>query len=75
VFLTSAVVGGKWSALRFGQLIPGKRVPGTHLIGDYEGLGAGLNPQSFNSYCDHPNNIYDNVQISESLTIKVLHPL
>jgi hypothetical protein len=33
VFLTSALVGGKWSASRPGHFTPGERVRGTHWIG------------------------------------------
>jgi hypothetical protein len=29
-FLTSALVGGEWSASRLGRFIPGERAPGTH---------------------------------------------
>jgi hypothetical protein len=31
-FLTSALVGGEWSASRPGRFNPGERVPGTHWI-------------------------------------------
>jgi hypothetical protein len=33
VFLTSALVGGEWSALRPGRFTPGKELPGTHIGG------------------------------------------
>jgi hypothetical protein len=42
VFLTSALVGGEWSALPLGRLIPGERVPGTHCIGGWMGPRTGL---------------------------------
>jgi hypothetical protein len=32
IFLTSAVVGGEWSASRRGRFSPGERAPGTHWI-------------------------------------------
>jgi hypothetical protein len=32
-FFTSALVGGKWSALRPGRRTPGERVAGTHWMG------------------------------------------
>jgi hypothetical protein len=32
IFLTSALVGGEWSASRPGYLTPGERDPGTHWI-------------------------------------------
>jgi hypothetical protein len=35
VFLTSAVVGGEWSASHPGRFIPGERAPGTHWIGGW----------------------------------------
>jgi hypothetical protein len=31
-FLTSALVGGEWSALRPAHFTPGERTPGTHWI-------------------------------------------
>jgi hypothetical protein len=36
VFLISALVGGEWSAS-----LPGRFIPGTHLIGDWVGPRAG----------------------------------
>jgi hypothetical protein len=33
VFLTSALVGGRWSASLSGRFIPGESDPGTHWIG------------------------------------------
>jgi hypothetical protein len=41
-FLTSALVGGKWSASRPGRFTPGERVPGTRWIGGRVGSRAGL---------------------------------
>jgi hypothetical protein len=35
VFLTSALVGGEWSASHPGRFIPGERAPGTHWIGGW----------------------------------------
>jgi hypothetical protein len=35
VLLTSALVGGEWSALRPGRFTPGERAPGTHWIGGW----------------------------------------
>jgi hypothetical protein len=37
VFLTSALVGGEWSASRTGRF-----TPGTHWIGDWVGFRTGL---------------------------------
>jgi hypothetical protein len=42
-FLTSAIVGGEWSASRLGSFTPGERAPGTRLIGDGLSFRAGLN--------------------------------
>jgi hypothetical protein len=43
VFLTSALVGGVWSASRPGRYTHGKRNSGTHWIGAWVGPRAGLN--------------------------------
>jgi hypothetical protein len=40
--LTSALDGGEWSTSRPGRFIPRERVPGTHWIGGWVGLSAGL---------------------------------
>jgi hypothetical protein len=42
IFLTSALVGGEWPASRPGLFTPGERAPGTHWIGSWVGLRAGL---------------------------------
>jgi hypothetical protein len=42
VFLTSALVGVEWSASRPDRITPGERAPGTHWMGDWVGLRAGL---------------------------------
>jgi hypothetical protein len=42
IFLTSALVGGKWSASRPGRFNPGERAHGTHWIGGWVGPRAGL---------------------------------
>jgi hypothetical protein len=41
-FLTSALVGGKWSASRPDRFIPEERAPGTHWIGGWVDPRAGL---------------------------------
>jgi hypothetical protein len=41
VFLTTALVGGEWSASRPGRFTPGERAPGTHWIGVWVGPRAG----------------------------------
>jgi hypothetical protein len=42
VFLTSALVGGEWSASRPGRFTPGKRGPSTQCIGGCVGPRTGL---------------------------------
>jgi hypothetical protein len=42
IFLTSALVGGEWSASRPVRFTPGERAPGTHSIGGWGRLRAGL---------------------------------
>jgi hypothetical protein len=42
IFLTSALVGGDWSASRPGRFTSGERGPGTHWIGGWVGPRAGL---------------------------------
>jgi hypothetical protein len=41
-FLASALDGGEWSASRPGHFTPRERAPGTHRIGGWVGLRAGL---------------------------------
>jgi hypothetical protein len=43
IFLTSALVGGEWSASRPSRFTPGERSPGTHWIGDWVDPIAGSN--------------------------------
>jgi hypothetical protein len=42
IFLTSALVGGEWSTSRPGRFAPWERAPGTHWIGGWVDLRAGL---------------------------------
>jgi hypothetical protein len=42
IFLTSAVVGGEWSASHPGRFTPGERAYGTHWIGGWLDPRAGL---------------------------------
>jgi hypothetical protein len=42
VFLTSALVGGEWSASRPGSITPGGGAPGTYWIGGWVGPRTGL---------------------------------
>jgi len=41
-FLTSALVGGKWSISRFDRFTPGVKAPVTNWIGGWVGPRAGL---------------------------------
>jgi hypothetical protein len=43
IFLTSALVGGEWSASRSCHFTPGGRTPDVHSIGVWVGTRAGLN--------------------------------
>jgi hypothetical protein len=42
IFLTSALVGGEWSASRPCRFTPGERVPDAHWIGGWVDPRAGL---------------------------------
>jgi hypothetical protein len=42
IFLTSALVGGEWSASRPGRFTTGERAPSTHWIGGWVGPRVGL---------------------------------
>jgi hypothetical protein len=42
VFLNSALVGGGWSTSRPGRFTPEERAPGTHCIGGWVDLRAGV---------------------------------
>jgi hypothetical protein len=42
IFLTSALDEGEWSTSRPGRFTPGERAPGTHWIGGWVDLRAGL---------------------------------
>jgi hypothetical protein len=42
LFWTSALVGGEWSTSRPGRFTPGERAPGTHSIGGWVDLRAGV---------------------------------
>jgi hypothetical protein len=42
IFLTLALAGGEWSALRPGRFTPGERAPGTHWIGGWVDTRVGL---------------------------------
>jgi hypothetical protein len=42
IFFTSALVGSEWSTSRPGRFTPGERAPGTHWIGGWVDLRAGV---------------------------------
>jgi hypothetical protein len=42
IFLTSTLVGGEWFTSRPGRFTSGERAPGTHWIGGWVDLRAGL---------------------------------
>jgi hypothetical protein len=42
IFLTSALVGGEWSASRPGRFTTGERAPGSHCIGGWVDPRAAL---------------------------------
>jgi hypothetical protein len=42
IFLTSALVGGEWSASRPVRISPAERAPGTRWLGDWVHPRAGL---------------------------------
>jgi len=44
--LTSAVDGSEWSASSPGRALPPERTPGTHLVGGWVGLRAGLDTET-----------------------------
>jgi hypothetical protein len=51
IFLTSAIVGGEWSASHRGRFTPGEGAPGTHWIGGWVNPSAGLDDvEKLNSY-------------------------
>jgi hypothetical protein len=49
-FVTSALDGGEWSASRPVYALPRERKPGTHWIGGYVGLRAGLDTEDRGKY-------------------------
>jgi hypothetical protein len=51
VFLTSALVGGEWSASRPGHFTPGERASGAHWIGGWVGPRAGLDDMENENSC------------------------
>jgi hypothetical protein len=42
IFFTTALVIGEWSVLGSGRFTPGERAPGTHWIGGWVDIRAGL---------------------------------
>jgi hypothetical protein len=54
VFLTSALVGGEWSASRPGRFTLGERAPDTHWIGGWVDPRAGLDNVEKRKYLTLP---------------------
>jgi hypothetical protein len=54
IFLTSALVGGEWSASRPGRFIPGERAPGTHWIGGWVDPRSGLDDAEIRKFLNLP---------------------
>jgi hypothetical protein len=54
VFLTSALVGGEWSASHPGHFIPGERAPGTHWKGGWVDSRAGLDDVEKRKFLTRP---------------------
>jgi hypothetical protein len=54
IFLTSVLVGCEWSASRSGRFIPGERATGTHWIGGWVGLRAGLDDMEKRNFLTLP---------------------
>jgi hypothetical protein len=49
-FLDPAIVGGEWSALRFGCFNPGERAPDIHCIGGWVGPRTRLDDEENRNY-------------------------
>jgi hypothetical protein len=59
IFLSSALVGGEWSASRLSRFTLGERTPGTHWIGGWVNPRAGLDNmerRKFLTYRDWKSN-------------------
>jgi hypothetical protein len=54
VLLTSALVGGEWSASRPGRFPPGGRASGTHWIGGWVGPSTGLDDVEMRKFLTLP---------------------
>jgi hypothetical protein len=53
IFLTSALVGGEWSASHHGCFTPREMAPGTHWIGGWVDPRAGLDDAEKRKLFDH----------------------
>jgi hypothetical protein len=53
IFLTSALVGGEWSASRPVRFTPRERAPVTHWIGDWVGPRTGLDDMERRESCPY----------------------
>jgi hypothetical protein len=54
IFLTSALVGGEWSASRPGRFTPGERAPDIYCIGDWVDPRAGLDDVEMKKFLTLP---------------------
>jgi hypothetical protein len=54
IFLTSALVGGEWSASRPGRFTSGEIAPGTHWIGGWVDPKAGLDNMEKRKFLNLP---------------------
>jgi hypothetical protein len=59
IFLTSALVGGEWSASRSGRFTPGERVPGTPQIGGLVGPRTDLDNVERRKSCPYQDSNSD----------------
>jgi hypothetical protein len=63
--MTSALVGGEWSASRLGRFTPGEKAPVTHWIGGWVGPRTGLDDMEKRKFLT----VYSNADPS------VVHPV
>jgi hypothetical protein len=54
IFLTSALVGGEWSASRLCRFILGERASGTHWIGGWVGPKDDLHDMEYRKFMPPP---------------------
>jgi hypothetical protein len=59
IFLTSALVGGEWTASRPGHFTPVETAPGTHWIGGSVDPRAGLDDEKKRKFLPYPDSNSD----------------